>query len=132
MPMFLIGGLDPNSPAMRHYKLVEGRYMQRPNEIVIGQIAADTYKVGVGDTLDLNGNRYRIVGITATGVAYEDGGGMLALSEAQRLMGTPARGELHLRRCQRPGASGASRGDDQRPLPRGARQHQQRICPEHQ
>lgn len=89
MPMFLIGGLDPNSPAMRHYRLVEGRYFQRPNEIVIGQIAADTYKVGVGDTLDLNGNRYRIVGITATGVAYEDGGGMLALSEAQRIMGRP-------------------------------------------
>lgn len=35
MPMFLIGGLDPNSPAMRHYKLVEGRYVQRPTEIVI-------------------------------------------------------------------------------------------------
>ncbi len=89
MPMFLIGGLDPNSPAVRHYKLVEGRYMQRPNEMVIGQIAADTYTVGVGDSLDLNGNRYRIVGITATGVAFEDGGGMVALREAQRIMGRP-------------------------------------------
>jgi ABC-type antimicrobial peptide transport system permease subunit len=89
MPMFLIAGLDPNSSAIRHYKLVEGRYVERPNEMVIGQIAADTYKVGIGDTLDLNGNRYRIVGITATGVAYEDSGGMVALREAQRIMGRP-------------------------------------------
>ncbi|MFO7633490.1 MAG: FtsX-like permease family protein [Caldilinea sp.] len=89
MPMFLIAGLDPNSPAIRHYKLVEGRYVQRPNEIVIGKIAADVYKVGVGSTMDLNGNRYRIVGITSTGVAYEDGGGMVALREAQRIMGRP-------------------------------------------
>lgn len=89
MPMFIIAGLEPNSPAMRHYKLVEGRYIQRPNEMLIGKIAADVYKVGVGDTLDLNGNRYRIVGVTETGVAYEDGGGMVALREAQRIMGRP-------------------------------------------
>lgn len=89
MPMFLIGGLDPNSPAMRHYKLVEGRYVQRPTEIVIGSVAADVYKVGLDDTLTLNGNRYRIVGIFETGVAYEDGGGIVAMSEAQRLMGRP-------------------------------------------
>ena len=63
--------------------------MQRPNEIVMGKIAAETYKVGVGDTITLNDNRYKIVGITETGVAYEDGGGMLALREAQRLMGRP-------------------------------------------
>ena len=89
MPMFLIGGLDPNSPAMRHYKLVEGRYVQRPTEMVIGKVAADVYKVGVGDSLSLNGNRYRIVGMFETGVAYEDGGGIVAMSEAQRLMGRP-------------------------------------------
>jgi ABC-type antimicrobial peptide transport system permease subunit len=89
MPMFLIGGIDLNSPALRHYKLVEGRYVQRPTEMVLGRIAADTYKVGVGDTMDLNGNRYRIVGITETGVAYEDGGGMVAIREAQRIMGRP-------------------------------------------
>ena len=89
MPFFLIGGIDPNSPALRHYKLVEGRYVQRPNEIVLGKVAADVYKVGVGGTLSLNDNRYRVVGIYETGVAYEDGGGVVALREAQRIMGRP-------------------------------------------
>ncbi|MBK8048970.1 MAG: ABC transporter permease [Anaerolineales bacterium] len=89
MPIFIIAGLDPGSAAMRHYKLVEGRYFERPNEIVLGKVAAETYKVGVGDTLTVNDNRYKVVGITETGISYEDSGSMLALREAQRLMGRP-------------------------------------------
>ena len=46
MPMFICFGIDPNTPAVEHYKLIEGRYIRRPNEIVIGKLAADTYKVG--------------------------------------------------------------------------------------
>lgn len=89
MPMFMFGGLDPNSPAMQHYKVIEGRAIQRPNEIVLGKVAAETYKVGVGDTLQVKDNRYKVVGLFATGVAFEDASGLLALSEAQRLVGRP-------------------------------------------
>ncbi|MFN2203975.1 MAG: ABC transporter permease [Caldilineaceae bacterium] len=86
MPFFIVAGLDPNTPAMAHYKLVEGRNVQRPTEIILGKIASDTYKLGVGDSLTFNDNRYKVVGIFETGVAWEDGGGVLALREAQRLM----------------------------------------------
>ena len=89
MPMFIYYGIDPNSPAVEHYKLLEGRYIRRPNEIAIGKLASDTYKAGIGDTIVLNDSRYKVVGIFETGVSYEDGGGMLALQEAQRLMGRP-------------------------------------------
>lgn len=89
LPMFLIGGIDLNSPILQHYKLVKGRYVRRPNEIVLGKRAAETYKLDIGNTIQLYDNRYRVVGISETGVAYEDGGGMLALSEAQRLMARP-------------------------------------------
>lgn len=86
LPLFILGGLDPNSSAMTHYKLLSGRYIQRPNELLVGKVASETYKVGIGDTMTLYDNRYRIVGIFETGVAYEDGGGILALREAQRLL----------------------------------------------
>lgn len=86
LPMFLVGGIDLNSPILAHYKLVEGRYIRRPSEIVLGKLAAETYKLELGDTMMLYDNRYKVVGLTETGVTYEDGGGMLALSEAQRLM----------------------------------------------
>jgi ABC-type antimicrobial peptide transport system permease subunit len=89
MPFFLISGLDPNSEAMSHYQLVEGRYIQRPNEVVLGKTAIETYSLGLGDTLTLFENRYKIVGIVETGVAWEEGGGILALREAQRLLNRP-------------------------------------------
>lgn len=89
MPFFLIGGVDPNSAAMSHYEIIAGRGITRPNEVLVGKTAAKNYKLAVGDTLTLFGNRYRVAGIFETGVAYEDGGGMLALREAQRLLNRP-------------------------------------------
>jgi ABC-type antimicrobial peptide transport system permease subunit len=87
MPMFMLAGMDPNSAAMAHYTLVEGRPIARPNEMLLGKMAMDNYKVGLGDYLTLYDNRYKIVGIYETGTAYEDGAGLLALREAQRLLG---------------------------------------------
>lgn len=89
LPLFILGGLDPNSAAMAHYRLVEGRYVQRPNEIVIGKAAANNYKLAVDDTLTLYNSRYKVVGIYETGVSWEEGGGVLALREAQRLLNRP-------------------------------------------
>jgi ABC-type antimicrobial peptide transport system permease subunit len=89
MPMFILAGVDPNSAAMSHYKLVAGRYIQRPNEIVIGKTAAKNFKLDLGDTMTLYNNRYKIVGIVQSGVAMEDGAGVLALREAQRLLNRP-------------------------------------------
>jgi ABC-type antimicrobial peptide transport system permease subunit len=89
MPFFLIGGLDPNSSAMAHYRLVEGRGIVRPNEVLVGKTAAKNYKLTAGSLLSLYDNRYRVVGIYETGVAYEDGGSVMALREAQRLLNRP-------------------------------------------
>jgi ABC-type antimicrobial peptide transport system permease subunit len=89
LPFFLISGIDPNSAAMAHYKLAEGSGIVRPNEALVGKTAARNYKLAVGDAITLYGNRYRIAGIFETGVAYEDGGGVLALREAQRLLNRP-------------------------------------------
>lgn len=89
MPMFMLAGIDPNSAAMDYYKVKEGRLIQRPNEMLLGTLAAKTYKVGIGDTMTLFNNRYKIVGLIETGVAWEDGSGMLALREAERLFNRP-------------------------------------------
>jgi ABC-type antimicrobial peptide transport system permease subunit len=88
-PMFIVAGVDPNSPAMQHYQLVEGRYVQRPNEIMLGKTASATYKLGAGDTMQLLDNRYKVVGVFETGVSYEDSSGGLPIQEAQRLLGRP-------------------------------------------
>ncbi|MCY3991043.1 MAG: ABC transporter permease [Caldilineaceae bacterium] len=89
LPLFFIFGLEPNSSAMDHYKLFEGRRVQRPSEIIIGSNAADSYDLEMGDTMTLYSNRYRVVGIYETGVAWEEGGGILALRESQRILNRP-------------------------------------------
>ncbi len=89
LPLFFIFGLEPNSAAMDHYKLIAGRRVQRPSEIIIGSNAADSYDLEMGDTMTLYNNRYRVVGIFETGVAWEEGGGILALRESQRILNRP-------------------------------------------
>jgi len=89
LPLFILQGLDPNSAALGHYKLMDGRYVRRPNEILVGKTASKNYKLSVGSTLTLYNNHYRVVGIYETGVSYEEGGGLLALREAQRLLNRP-------------------------------------------
>ena len=89
LPLFIIFGLDPNSDAMEHYRLREGRQIYRPNEMLIGKAAAETYNLFPGDTMTVFDNRYKVVGIFETGVGYEDSSGILAMREAQRLLNRP-------------------------------------------
>ncbi len=89
LPLFILIGIEPTSSAGNHFKVVEGKALARPNEIMVGRAAADAFKLGVGDTMVLYNNRYKIAGIYETGVGYEDSGGVLAIREAQRLLGRP-------------------------------------------
>jgi ABC-type lipoprotein release transport system permease subunit len=89
LPLFIVMGIEPGSGACVLFKVVEGKGLARPNEIMIGRAAADSYDLGVGDTIELYENRYKVAGIFETGVGYEDSGGVLPLREAQRLLGRP-------------------------------------------
>ncbi len=89
MPYLLAFGYDPNSFAMGHFAITEGDRMRTPREIIIGRVAARNFKKGIGDSLQIMGTNYRIVGIYETGTAYEDGAVVLSLKEAQRLFKKP-------------------------------------------
>lgn len=86
---FLVMGLEPNSYMLRHYVITEGERLRHPREMILGKVAAQNLKKKVGDTIRLVGNVYRIVGIFETGVAYEDGSGVIALKEAQSILKRP-------------------------------------------
>jgi len=96
MSFFIVVGIDPNSPAMRHYQIVEGEAVRRPNEIILGRTAAEATKLGVGDTIQVLNNTYHITGIFETGVAYEEAGGMLAMREAQSVLNRPRQVSYYL------------------------------------
>jgi ABC-type antimicrobial peptide transport system permease subunit len=86
---FFVFGLDPHEEYIQHYRIREGRYVERSREIMLGRLAADSRKKQVGDTLHVAGSSYRVVGIYENGIAYEDVGGVIELKDAQRLFGRP-------------------------------------------
>lgn len=87
MTYFFVFGLDPREEYIRHYRIRAGRMIQRSGEIVIGRFAANSLKKGLGETINLSGRNYTIVGIYENGSTYEDVGGMLWIRDAQEAFG---------------------------------------------
>lgn len=89
VPFFVVWGLDPHDEYIDHFRIREGRTIQSRDEIIVGRFAANGLEKGVGETTRVSGRTYKIVGIYENGVAYEDGGGVIALQEAQQLFRKP-------------------------------------------
>ncbi len=89
LPFFLVYGLDPREGYLAHYRVTEGRTVQRPGELLLGRMAANSLEKGVGDDLRLSGQSFEVVGIFETGISYEDTGAVVPLKDAQRIFGKP-------------------------------------------
>jgi putative ABC transport system permease protein len=88
-PFLIVFGVDPNGLGIQHFRIVEGERIRGRGEIMLGKAAADTLKKQVGDVLKLPGGIYRVTGIYETGVGYEEGGGVMALPDAQAAFEKP-------------------------------------------
>jgi ABC-type antimicrobial peptide transport system permease subunit len=89
VPFLIIFGMDPNSGAIQHFQIVEGERIQGRGELMLGKAAADTLKKQVGDVIRLPGGIFRVTGIYETGIGYEEGGGVMALPDAQAAFDKP-------------------------------------------
>lgn len=94
IPFFIVYGLDQHEDFIQHYRIQEGRTIQRPGEIVLGRFAANGLEKVVGDTLRVSGERFNVVGIYENGSVFEDAGGMVLLRDAQSLFGKPHKASL--------------------------------------
>jgi ABC-type antimicrobial peptide transport system permease subunit len=94
LPYFMVYGVDPTEDYIHHYRVREGRLIQRPDEIMLGRFAANSLKKNPGDQLRVSGRRYLVVGIYENGSAYEDAGGVLLLKEAQSMFNKPRKMSL--------------------------------------
>ncbi len=88
-PMLVIYGHNPHEYAIRHFKIVEGEALSANRQAIMGRLVADSMHKEVGETINLAGSRYRIVGIFETGVPFEEIGLVISLREAQALLGRP-------------------------------------------
>jgi ABC-type lipoprotein release transport system permease subunit len=87
----LLLGYGPNEPAIRRFRIVEGESLKTNHQIILGRSMADALKKNVGDTIDLSGIRFRVVGIYESGVSWEELGGAISLRDAQIFIGGRAR-----------------------------------------
>ena len=86
---FIVFGYDPKDYAIRRYTIVEGAPLSGNRQIILGRRMSDSLNKGVGDTIELSGSRFRVVGIYETQIGWEEFGGVMTLRDAQILLGKP-------------------------------------------
>ncbi len=91
-PLFLEIGVAPRSLAPFGVKIVSGTAYSAtaPNDIMLGWQAAEDIGKRVGDTVVLDGKRYRIVGIYSTKQVFADSASMFPLATLQAMERKPA------------------------------------------
>ena len=87
--LFMLQGYAPNEFAIRRINVVEGNPLSGNRQILIGRVMAEALNKDAGDTIQLGGKRFRIVGVFETGVAWEEMGGIITLRDAQSFIGRP-------------------------------------------
>ncbi|MFQ5616111.1 MAG: FtsX-like permease family protein [Anaerolineales bacterium] len=88
-PFFFAQGYEPNGYAIRRFVPLQGKRISGNRQLMLGRAIADALNKEVGDTLELSGSRYKVVGIFETGTAWEEMGGVISLRDAQILAGRP-------------------------------------------
>jgi ABC-type antimicrobial peptide transport system permease subunit len=86
---FILWGYAPNEYGIQRFRIVEGETLTNNHQVIIGRFMANMLKLGVGDTLDMSGTRFRIVGIFESNVSWEELGGVVSLRDAQIYTGRP-------------------------------------------
>lgn len=84
-PFFMVFGVTPSGLEFGGFSLVDGRgYREGADEIVLGKIASANTGKGIGDTIELFGTSYEVVGTYETGEQMQDGGAILPLETVQK------------------------------------------------
>jgi ABC-type antimicrobial peptide transport system permease subunit len=86
---FILQGYEPNGYAVRRFNVTEGNRLSSNHQIILGRTMAEALNKKVGETIDLGGSRFRIVGIFETGVGWEELGGVVSLRDGQAFAGRP-------------------------------------------
>jgi putative ABC transport system permease protein len=91
-PYFLTIGIEPEAFELGGVTLLEGRAFSpyAEDEVLLGKIAANTLGIKLGDVVEIDLRRFRVVGIYETGNLLEDGGALLPLRTLQKLKNRPA------------------------------------------
>ncbi|HEX9795359.1 MAG TPA: FtsX-like permease family protein [Anaerolineales bacterium] len=98
----IVLGYSPNEYSIQRFNMVEGQRISGNHQIMLGSVYAEAASKDVGDTLEISGARFRVVGIYETGIGWEEMGGVVSLRDAQTLTGRPNKVTLFSLKLERP------------------------------
>jgi ABC-type antimicrobial peptide transport system permease subunit len=103
---FILWGYEPNGYAIQRFNVVEGEPLKSNHQVILGRMMAEALNKEVGDTLELSGSRFRIVGIYESQTGMEEMGGVLTLRDAQILTGRPRKVTMYAVKLSDPSQAG--------------------------
>jgi putative ABC transport system permease protein len=90
-PSAIVFGAEESGFFTRNLVLTGGRRpASRTHEVLVGDRLAAQMRLRPGQDLVVAGHPFRVAGIYHAGVLFEDSGAVIALPQAQQLMGRPA------------------------------------------
>ena len=91
-PLFVFGWAY-GSYLWEHLKLVDGRWSSADTEpvVVIGSLAAELLHKKIADTLEIEGQEFRVVGVFESPAVIENGAVLMTLSLAQQILDKPGK-----------------------------------------
>lgn len=98
----IILGYAPNEFAIQRFNVVEGSPIRGRHEIMLGRVLANATHRDVGDTMDVAGSRFRVVGIYEVGTGWEEAGAVVSLRDAQALAGRPRKVTMYAVKLEDP------------------------------
>jgi putative ABC transport system permease protein len=85
--LFVFGRIPGDRPVEKFRSRVSGRLFEREDELILGADAARDLGLKAGDTLELLGRSFTVVGIYSSDVKFEAAGCVVATSVIQRELG---------------------------------------------
>jgi ABC-type antimicrobial peptide transport system permease subunit len=100
--MFMMIGYGPNEYAIRRVNIVDGERLTGNHQVMLGRMMSEALNLGVGDTFEVAGSRYKITGIYESGVSWEEMGGIFSQRDLQSHMGRPRKIGIYMVKAQDP------------------------------
>ena len=94
--IFLLFGYSPNEFGIQQFNVVEGKSLTNNRQILLGRMIANALHKSVGETVEVGGSRFRVVGIYESGTTFEEMGGVISLRDAQSYMGRPRKVTMYM------------------------------------
>jgi len=94
--LFILQGLAPHEYRIQRLNIVAGDRLTSNHQILLGSMIAEGMGKTVGDTVEVGGHRYRVVGLFESDSAWMEMGGVITQRDLQTFVGKPHKVAMYM------------------------------------